>query len=135
MTDFRKNKKHSYTHGMLFKLGAVALLVFLLWLAVANIKLYTKKRQLTLQIQRLQTKIGEAKKQNEVLAESIENEDDPDYIEKVAREELDLQKPGETVVSFIEKKDENLEKNNASSGIWQKFLGSISGALKFLNPF
>ena len=102
-------------------------MIFSVLLVIANIKIYKKKQQLTTQIQSLENKIQETKNRNEELKEGIVKSNDSQYIEKVAREELDLQKPGEKVFSFVKAKEEGKDEKNASKNIFQNLSAWIRG--------
>lgn len=101
LTDFKKKqKRHPLRNTFLF-FGAVALSLFLFFLAMDSWRLYQKRLDLATQISHLQNKIEDLKNKNESVHEAIAKENDDAYIEKVAREELGLQKSGEKVISFI----------------------------------
>ena len=71
------------------------------FLIIADIKIYKKREQFVSQIEKLENRIQDLKNKNDNLKKGILAANDDAYIEKVAREELSLQKPGEKVVSFI----------------------------------
>lgn len=126
--NFKKHKKKNVWQTILFKAGAVALILIAILLIISDVKIYQKKRQLTLQIENLKAKIQDLETKNISLKDGIERSDDNQYIEEVAREELDLQKPGEAVVSFVtaekEPEQDNEKKKNFFQ-IWLEKLGSI----------
>lgn len=105
-------------------------MIFSVLLVVANVRIYKKKQQLNAQIQSLENKIAETKARNNELKVGIEKSNDEQYIEKVAREELDLQKPGESVFSFVKPEEENQEEKNKQKNIFQAWLGWIGGWFK-----
>lgn len=81
------------------KIGLYALLLGVIFLP-GSVKYYKLLRQKTINETRLQALI----KENSRLAEENKKlKEDPLYIEKVARENLGLAKPGEFVVKFINK--------------------------------
>lgn len=130
VSDFKKNKNKNAFSPILFKLGAVLLLIVAVLLVVADIKVYQKKKQLNSQIKSLENKIAELKKENENLEKNISSIDDQSYIEKIAREELNLQKPGEKVVSFIETEGQKNQNDSSKKGILEVWLGWIGGIFK-----
>jgi len=65
------------------------------------VKMFKEKQKLKSQISGYQQQISEINSRNENLAEGVAKTESEDYIEKIAREQLDMQKEGETVVSFI----------------------------------
>ena len=110
--------------------GGILIVVFSSMLVVANIHIYQKKRGLANQIKTLEQKIKDTKDRNVELNEGILRVDDQAYIEKVAREELDLQKPGETVISFVKKEGEPEQEIIVSKNIFQNLGGWVAGWFK-----
>src|SRR3989344_1528892 len=106
MTHHWVNKKRNPSKNLALALGGVLLLGLLVFLGIANLRAYHNRQKLALQIDSLQKKIHDANQKNQDLKESISQEDNEAYIERVAREEMGLQKPGEKVVSFIMAKAE-----------------------------
>lgn len=108
--------------------GGVVLLVCLL-VAIADIRVWQKKKKLLSQVEILESQIQRLQEKNANLKEGILKAEDPDYIEKIAREELDLQKPGEKVVSFVVGQDqENSPEAGLNKGILNNFLGWLSNS-------
>jgi len=101
IADFKKKQKHDPAKQLLLLLGALVLLVAFFFLMIDSIQLYKKRVELALQVKNLQNKIDDIKNKNEDLRRDMTKGEDDVYIEKVAREELDLQQPGEKVFSFI----------------------------------
>ena len=110
-------------------LGGIVILGAIVMLIVANAKMYHREKVLLSQEESLKNKIKETQDKNASLKENIAKQNDSQYIEKVAREELDLQKNGETVVSFVAQtpapKQENTQKN-----FLQIWLGYVSNWFK-----
>lgn len=75
----------------------------------------------------MQQQIKDIEQNNNQLQWGIENADDSQYIEKSAREELDLQKSGEQAVSFIIPKIDIQEVDTAKHNFLQKWWGWIVG--------
>ena len=127
VTNFKKNIKGKGWSSFLLHGGGVAILAILVFLAVTNLKIYQKKTEYMQQISNLKNQIKNLQESNDKLEQGIKSADDTRYIEKIAREELDLQKPGEQVVSFIMPKDNAETKNEADlngfgawlSGVWK----------------
>jgi len=123
IADFKK-KQNGLQGRFLLLLGGVVVLLIIILLIIANIKIYQKRQQLISRIQTLENKIQEVKEKNYDLKEGISNSDNDEYTERVAREELDLQKPGEKVFSFINEKESNKEENNTNKNnilkVWFK---------------
>lgn len=106
--------------GILFFIASCALIF-------ADFKIYQKKQELKLQIDNYKKEIEAIKNRNKELSEGIKNSNEEHYIEKVAREELDMQKPGENVVAFImpeQKAEEKKQENFMDIKIWAGWLSS-----------
>ena len=97
----RKNKKSGLRNGVWLHVCGILVIAVLAGLVFANINMYQKRQEYLVQATALQNQIKSMQAQNEKLKEGIAKENDPAYIEKMARQELDLQKTGETAVSFI----------------------------------
>lgn len=71
-----------------------------------------RMERLESEIKNIKEEIETAEAENEELREQLENTNDPEYIEEVAREKLGLIKPGEMLLVPVEEKtDEEDEKN------------------------
>ena len=128
---FKRKQKGNLLHRFLLMAGAILILIFSISLMVANIKINKKKQQLTVQIESLEKKIEDMKSKNIDLKEGILMANDDKYIERVAREELDLQKPGEKVISFIKSPDEKKEEKVMLKNIFQVWSAWISSMASF----
>jgi len=116
ITDFDKKRKRNFSGaGFLLKVGGIIFLIVAAGLIFLDFKIYQKKQQLVNQINSYKQQIEEIKEKNESLKEQISKSDDKEYIEKIAREELDMQKEGEKVVSFVMPKQESKEEQKAES--------------------
>ena len=128
VANFNKKQKSEFSPGRFFlMLGGILFLIIAVLLIFANFQMYKKKQQLTLQINEYEKEIEELENRSETLKEEIANSDNPDYIEKIAREESDMQKPGEKVVSFIEQnphpKESESPENLWNSNFWFGWIG------------
>ena len=102
VSDFNKKQKKEFSaNKALLIFGAVLFLSISFLLFFANFKIYLKKQELAREVDSYKRQIEEIKNKNKALEEGIVRTDDKDYIEKIAREELDMQKEGEAVVSFV----------------------------------
>ncbi len=106
VTDFKKNRKRSYLADFWWWFGGILILVFVVVLIIANVKIYKKRQEFLSQVASLKQQIQVIESRNIQLKQGIEKSNNIDYIEKIAREELDLQKPGEKAISFIMPKAE-----------------------------
>ena len=113
-------------------LGIVFLIVVCV-LIFDNIKMWNRKKELVAEIKEYQNQIEEIQKSSQTLKEEIQNADDKDYLEKVAYEQLNQQKPGEKVITFIEpqnpqKDDKAIE--GAQKKSWSSWLSGLWQAIK-----
>lgn len=129
LPNFRKKQKSDAPSHLLLKAGVVLILCISIVLIFINIRMFQKRSQLNRQVSDLKTKIENLKASNSDLEEGISKSDDINYIEKVAREELDLQKPGEKVFSFI-KAPAQEENSNSEKSKWPTWIGWVVGWFK-----
>lgn len=126
----RKQKSNFFSNKLLLKAGGVLFLIIAVVLIYADFKIYQKKQELTAQLNNYKKQIEEIQKRNETLKDEIINSDNPEYIEKIARDQENLQKPGEKVVSFIMPgQQENQEnKSEKKENFWSRtsWLGWLS---------
>lgn len=102
IAQFQKREKKKSWMVTSFKLIVLVLILFVVgFLFFWNIKIKQIKDNLNAQLAAIEKEIGNLQEKNEALEEGIAHVGDEDYIERVAREELNLQKEGEKVVSFI----------------------------------
>lgn len=123
IASFKKKQKTSQLNRFLLIAGGVLILFFCVLLAVASVRVYKKKQQLNSHVEDLKSQVENMKRQNENLKQGISNANDDKYIEKVAREELDLQKPGEKVISFVTAEAEAAKSKSEQKSILQVWLG------------
>jgi cell division protein FtsB len=82
-------------------LGALGGLVLVAGLAVYATTGYVRVRQLRLEIDAMEKEMTALREQAATLATTIDRlRHDPDYLEKIAREEHGLARPGETILKF-----------------------------------
>ena len=99
---FGKRKKSVFFAISFLGIIAVVFILFaIIYLSVSNIQIQKKKARLDRQVEAMQKEIEDFEKKNAELREGIEKVGDLEYVEKIAREELNLQKEGEKVMGFI----------------------------------
>jgi len=128
VSNLNKKQKREFSPEKFFlKIGGILFLIIAVVLIFINFQMLRKKQQLALQIEDYKKQIEELENRNGTLKEEIVNSDNPDYIEKIAREESDMQKPGEKVVSFVEQnpqqKEAQTQENLWSSNFWFSWIG------------
>jgi len=138
IANFKKKQKsagpESFFSSPFVKFFLLAVIVFLF---LADISVYKNRKKLNLQIDNLKEKIAEMEEKNNTLKEGITRADDKDYIEKIAREELDLQIQDEKVVSFIMPETKQTEETNVSINYWnpKNWLGWFSNSWQWVLDF
>jgi cell division protein FtsB len=132
VADFNKKQKASFSNNKIaFQIAGVLFLIIIVVLFAADVKIYQKKKELTLQITNYKKQIEDIKKSSQTLKDEIANSNNQDYIEKIAYEQLGEQKPGENQVIFVTppKKAEVTTKPEA---FWMNWLGWFSGAWEWI---
>jgi cell division protein FtsB len=129
----KKGNGEFFSDKLLFKTFGIIFLVVIVFLAMADYKIYQKKKVLNAEIKNYQKQIEDIKKSSQNLKEEIANSDNVDYLEKLAYEQLGQQKPGEKEVIFVtpqEKQKTAEEPNNFwDSKVWS---GWLSGAWQWI---
>jgi cell division protein FtsB len=87
---------------------ALILAVLVVYVFVFSRHGYLRRRELARENQRLQQELEDMRAENARLREELNRLDDPEAVEKLAREKLGLVKKGEKVYRFVEK-DKNRE--------------------------
>ncbi len=131
ISKFKKREKTNFSETIFFSIligilisGIVGFLIF------QNIKINQKRAKLNSQIEILRKELQELEAKDKLLKAGISQEGDDEYIEKIAREELNYQKEGETTVGFTLPEEANSsaggeekEEKGFWKNLWQKFLG------------
>lgn len=97
----------------------------LLFLANSNWKLYKKRGAIENQIAVLQNEVAELEQKNEELQSDIAEAQTPEYLERVARERLNLKKPGEEVVAVVIPESQETVSQEQEKSWWEKLLEKI----------
>lgn len=132
--NFRKKKKvNASPASPFFKIGAILFLAFCAMLVFNDVKIIQKRRQLEQQVKNYKKQIQDLEKKNEGLKQGISEQQNQEYIEKVAREELGMQKPGEKVVAFVMPQENQQQGQQEESVLSTKFwFGWLSQAWSWL---
>jgi len=134
VADFNKKEKGDFFNDkLLFKTVGIVFLVVICVLAVADFRIYQKKKELNLQISIYKKQIEDIKKSSQTLKAEIENSDNVDYLEKLGYEQLDQTRPGETEYMFVKspEKTETVSKQNSFQNIGSWF-GWIPKSLNWI---
>lgn len=106
---------------------------FIFFLLYSNIKMFQKRTELDKNLETLDSTIESMTKEKDSLSFSLGETDSSDYLEKVAREDLGMQKPGEQVV--IIKKDSGIaENNNSNNNVLQIIRGIVDWIKGLFKP-
>lgn len=100
-----------------------AILIIVGYLVVSNLRINQKRGELEYQRRVLEEKIQELELKRQGLEAQISQTLEEDYLEKEAREKLNLKKPGEEVVAVLPSEEE--EKKPAERSFWEKILDKI----------
>jgi len=132
VADFnKKGNKEFFNEKLLFKTIGIIFLLVIIALIFADFRIYQKKQELASQISIYKKQIEDIKKSNQNLKDEIANSDNPDYLEKIAYEQLDEARPGETVYSFVSSK-EKPKTNAKTKNSWNDFTSWLSGAEQWI---
>jgi cell division protein FtsB len=82
---------------------ALVLAALLVYVFVFSRHGYLRRRELARENRRLQQELAEMRAENARLREELSRLDDPEAVEKLAREKLGLVKEGDKVYRFVEK--------------------------------
>lgn len=127
--DFSKKRKPEFfSQKLLFQLAGVAFFIIVVVLIFIDFSIYQKRRDLISQIDAYKKQIEDIQKNSQNLKEQIANSDNPEYLEKIAYEQLDQQKPGEKEVIFVVPQEQPKEKERAINPL----TGWITGILQWL---
>ena len=108
----------------------IIILVITGFLIFSNIKINQKKDKIDIQLAALEKEISNLQEKNKELKEGISSVGDESYIEKIARQDMGLQKEGEKVVSFITPSEQEETKEKQSSwgpGDWWQWIKKLFG--------
>lgn len=116
VSKFRKIKKINPREGIFFSIIlALLFLGVIVFLVVTNLQIEKRRDKLQAWTESLKKEIQILEEKNEKLKTQISEAGTQDFLERVAREELNLKSPGEEVVVISkeeEKKSNNEEQNS-----------------------
>jgi len=126
LTKLRRNKKGRTDRGIFFSIFiAFLFLLIISFLTISNIKINQKRRKLMAQIHSLKDEVQRAEERKEKLKNEISQAKSEENIEKVARDQLGLKKPGEEVLVIKKKKKEESTMNKEKNKNWWDMIKSI----------
>src|SRR5690554_6540374 len=98
------NRKKGFFYSRGFRIILIVLVLFAAYRFYLNQR---EVRQIKREIARIEQELKEVERRKKELEEELGHIDDPAYIEKIAREELGLVKPGELLLVPVEEKDDD----------------------------
>ncbi|MDD2731662.1 MAG: septum formation initiator family protein [Candidatus Pacebacteria bacterium] len=115
---FRKIKKKGLKKNSSFSILITLILVSAIVLLInTNVKIGSKRQELISRANSLKEQIENIEEKNSILKESISRAETNDYVEKIAREQLGMKKPGEEVVVINKEKNEKESVESKSSQV------------------
>ena len=117
---FKKNKKRNSKRDIFFSIFLGVLLVLVIgFLINTNMKISRRRAELTNRITTLKQEIGILEEKREELKEKVSQAGSEEYLEEVARDQLDMKAPGEEVVVVTKKEEEKEEEEKEKRGWWE----------------
>lgn len=114
------------TKKLFLFLAVFMALLSMIFLLVNNISIYGKRRAVDKQAENLQKQIEELISERDALQGKIIQGQQPEYLEKVAREQLNFKKPDEEVVAFPTMDEPVMPATTTEEGtLWQKILDKV----------
>jgi cell division protein FtsB len=107
---------------------ALFCLWFVVFLLYSNIKIFERRSSLNKELINLDNTVETLSKESDLLKFKLGETYSEEYLEKVAREDLGMQKPGETVV--VIKKDNAGEGVGKEEGILQNILNWFNSVFR-----
>ena len=99
----KKKRKLIKKKSVLYIIGAIVIIYFVYILISQQVSIGSKNKE----IKALQSEIDQASAETEKLQKQVDNLQDPEYIEKIAREKLGLVRPNERVYVDANKSEDN----------------------------
>jgi len=90
--------KNSKVNLLLIKIGIAGIVIILIFIATAIYKETSQKKQIQAEINKLRDEASRINKENSVIQEKIAYFESTDYMEKEAKDKLNLQSPDEQVI-------------------------------------
>ncbi len=114
----KKNKKEK---KVLVNLIFIFFLVISVFLIYKNIEIYKQQKRVAPRIDHLKARIIELEEEKDFLEKGISEKQKEFFIEREARDNLNLQREGEKAVAFIFPEIEEEEEEEEEKSWWEKF--------------
>jgi len=126
----KKNKKvKSIITNLKRRLAIAGLVVLFIVLLNANIRILTEKQKAQKELQKVEESIEKTTKEKDNYNFQLGKSDSEEYLEKVAMEDLGLQKPGEQVIVIKKQEDSQNSEDSGNTGFMQKIFNWVKGLL------
>ena len=125
----KKNKKvKSIINDWKKKLSIAGFMFLVVVLLNANIRIFIEKNKSEKELKKIEDMIEVEVKEKERYDFELGKSSGEEYLEKIAREELGLQKPGEQIV-IIKKQEEVEQEEEQNKGFMEKVVDWFKGFL------
>ncbi len=127
IAEFKKNKRRNikFKKTILPLLSVFFIFGMTIFLVIVNIKISQKRTQLSDKVKSLENEIGIAQERNKELTGEISQSSREEFIEKEARERLNLKKPGEEVVVVLPSAEQNKQQIEVKKNFLQELFDKI----------
>jgi len=113
-----KVKKNLITY-----LSLAILVLLIVFFVYTNYKIAQKRGEAGSQTESLEAKVETLEERNRELLNRKNRVESDEYIESVAREQLELKKPEEEVVVISKETDQDQESSEEEGNFWERFIG------------
>lgn len=119
---YRQPLVQKRTGGRFKKVGGFLLILLLILLVFGNWKISQARKKISLKVREMSEELQKIEQDKESLQVKILQSDNYNYLEKIAREELNFKKEGESVVAFPDQKlFQETEVSQKIRSLWQEF--------------
>jgi len=119
-------KKSGFSEDKLFSIFlGIILFLIIIFLVFSNYKITKKRVVLQAQIENLKSQIRELEEKKTKLQSVVSSSENPEFLEKEARDKLGLKKPGEEVMVVLPPKKEEASTTVERKNFWQQLLEKI----------
>ena len=120
----RRKKKSSIKSILGYSAFAIAALAIITFLSVTNWRIYQRRIDLSKRVEELKAKVDISEKRYKELKDNESSLGSEDHLEKVARDQLDMKKPGEEVV-VVQKEEEQSQPEQEEKKSWWERIKSL----------
>ena len=121
LTNFNQSEK--VKQWILSSFLGLVVVILIALLGYSNWKMFQKRREVKSELKQLDRKVEALQEEKATIQASI-NKDDQEVVENIAREQMNLKKPGEKVID-IKKPEHKEQREKQQQKWWQKWLGKI----------